>query len=41
MVVPNVLIENYLEGVGAFDTLTCVGGFEADALAEATDFVGV
>ena len=36
----NVLVANYLEGVGDFDTLTCVGRVGSDTLAEATDFVG-
>ena len=37
----NVLIAYDLEGVGAFDTLTYVGGFGTNTLAEATNFVGV
>ena len=37
----NVLVADDLEGVGAFDTLTCVGGVGTNALAEATKFVGV
>ena len=40
-VVRNVLVANDFEGVGAFDTLTCVDGVGNNALAEATDFVGV
>ena len=37
----NVLSSDDLEGVGAFDTLTCVGGVGTNALAEATKFIGV
>ena len=37
----NVLVVDELEGVGAFDTLTCVGGVGTNALAEATNFVGL
>ena len=37
----NVLVGNDLEGVDAFDTLTCVGGVGTNALEEATEFVGV
>ena len=40
-IIRNVLVANELEGVGAFDTLTCVGGVVANALVEATEFVGV
>ena len=39
--VRNVLVENDLEGVGAFYTLTYVGGVGTNALAVATKFVGV
>ena len=41
MVVRNVLIADDLEGVGAFDTLTCVGGVGNNALVDATEFIGV
>ena len=40
-VVRNVLLEDELECVGAFEKLPYVGGVGADALAEATKFVGV
>ena len=35
-VVRNVLVANDLEGVGDFDTLTCVGGVVTNILAEST-----
>ena len=41
VVVRNVLIADDLEGVGAFDTLTCVGGVGNNALVDATEFIGV
>ena len=37
----NVLVEDELECVGAYDTLFCVGGVGTNALAEATEFIGV
>ena len=37
----NVLVEDELECVGAYDTLICVGGVGTNALAEATEFIGV
>ena len=37
----DVLVEDELEGVGAFDSLNCVGGVRTNSLAEATEFVGV
>ena len=37
----NVLISGYLEGVGAFDTLTCFGGVGTKSLEEATDLIGI
>ena len=40
-VVRNFLVAKYLEGIGTFYTLTCVGGVGSNALAEATEFVGV
>ena len=40
-VMSNVIVADYLEGVGAFETLTCVGGVGTNALEEATKFVGV
>ena len=40
-VVHNVLVADDLEGVGAFDTLTCVGGVGNNALVDATEFIGV
>ena len=41
VVVRNFPVAYDLEGVGAFDTLPCVGGVRTNALAEATEFVGV
>ena len=40
-VLQNVIVANDLEGVGAFDTLTCFSEVLTDVLAEATEFVGV
>ena len=40
-VMRNLLVTDDLFGVGAFDTLTCVGGVGTNALAEAIEFVGV
>ena len=40
-VVRNILVVNDLEGVGDFYTLTYFGGVVSNALAEATEFVGV
>ena len=40
-IVRNILVAGDLEGVGAFDTLTCVVGVGTNALAEANKFVGV
>ena len=37
----NFLVADDLEGVGAFDTLTCVGGVGTNTLAEATEIIGV
>ena len=37
----NVLVSGYLEGVGAFDTLTCVGGVGTKYLEEATNLIGI
>ena len=37
----NVLVADDIEGVGAFDTFTCVGGVVTNALSEATDSIGV
>ena len=40
-IIRNVLVANDLEGIGAFDTLTCVSGVGAGTLVKATEFVGV
>ena len=37
----NVIVADDLEGVGAFNKLTYVGGVGTKALAEDTKFVGV
>ena len=38
-VLRNVLVAYDLEGVGAFDTLSYVGGVGTNTLAEATKFI--
>ena len=37
----NVIVADELEGVGDFDTLTCVGRVGIITLEEETEFVGV
>ena len=37
----NVLVADDLQGICAFDTLTCIGGVGTNALEEATKFIGV
>ena len=41
MVLSNFLVSDELEGVGAFDMLSCVGGVGTNTLTEATKFVRV
>ena len=40
-VLRNVLVADYLEVVGAFYTLSCVGGVGTNTFSEATTFVRV
>ena len=41
LVTSNVVVCNYEEGVGAFDTWAQAGGICANDLAEAAEFVGL